>query len=134
MKTGWSERIRTVADREYVAPAKRAGKPVKIVVGEINEKLRAEGFPAGHTNQICTSLESEKFWKQRGLELCSPPGQPRRNTTAFEFRFDGSASATPPVKASPDPLLELAGVLKGAIREGAHAFVKELRRDKGGIR
>lgn len=128
MKTGWSERIRDVADREYVVPASRERKPVRIVVGEIQQKLRAEGFPAGYTNQICTSLESEKFWKERGLEMRSPLGQPRRHSTTFEFFFDGTQ---PPPKASKeDPLLEMAGVLKGAIREGAAAFVRELRRDK----
>jgi hypothetical protein len=130
MKTGKSELVREVADREYISPARSERKPVKIVVGDIHRKLREVGFPAGHTNQICTSLESEKFWKERGLELCSPLGQPRRHSTVFEFRFRGAAGKPNLKGQGNDPLLELMGVLKGAIREGADAFVKELRRDK----
>jgi len=134
MTTGWSERIRNLADREYVSPARRGGKPIKIVVGEIQRKLRAEGFPDGHTNQICSSLESKKFWGERGLELCSPLGQPRKHSTTFEFRFHASTPASQVKTGGADPLLELMGILKGAIREGADAFVKELRRDKEAIK
>ena len=130
MKTGWSERIRDVADREYIRPARRHQKLVKIVVGDIHQKLRAEGFPSGYTNQICTSLESEKFWRERGLELCSPMGQPRRHSTAFEFRFSDDIPGRASQAAGEDPLLALMGILKGAIREGADTFVRELRRDK----
>jgi hypothetical protein len=130
MKTGKSELVREVADREYVLPARSERKPVKIVVGEIHRKLREVGFPPGHTNQICTSLESEKFWKERGLELCSPIGQPRRHSTTFEFRFQGAGGNSDASRHIADPLLELRGILEGAIREGADAFVRELRRDK----
>jgi len=131
MKTGKSELVREVADREYVRPARLERKPVKIIVGELHRKLREEGFPAGHTNQICTSLESEKFWKDRGLQLCSPVGQPRKHSTVFEFQFQRNIDSSNSRNGTQDPLLELMGVLKGAIREGAGAFVKELRRDKG---
>lgn len=129
MKTGWSEKVREVADREYVRPALRDRGPITIVVREIHEKLRAEGFPSGHTSQICTSLESEKFWKQRGLELRSPVGQPRRHSTAFEFRFAEGKGKRVRESSHEDPLLELMGVLRGAVREGADAFLAEMRRD-----
>jgi hypothetical protein len=131
MKTGGSDRVREVAEREYVRPAREGKKPVQIVVGDLHRKLRSVGFPAGHTNQICTSLESEKFWKERGLEMCSPLGQPRRHSTVFEFRFLGGRNEANPEVEAPDPLLELMGILKGAIKEGADAFVKEMRRDRG---
>jgi hypothetical protein len=131
MKTGGSEKVREVAEWEYVRPARASKKNVQIVVGDLHRKLRSVGFPAGHTNQICTSLESEKFWKERGLELCSPIGQPRRHSTVFEFRFVGGHNEAKPEAEVQDPLLELAGILKGAIKEGADAFVKELRLDQG---
>ncbi len=128
MKTGWSDRIRDLADREYVNPAKRHGGTVRIRVGDMQRKLKEQGFPAGYTNQILTSLESERFWKDRGLEMDSPAGQPRRHETVLTFHFkDDNALLS---KATSDPLLELAGILKGAIQEGADAFVRELRRDK----
>ena len=130
MKTAWSEKVRELADREYVTPASKEGRSITIVVGEIHEKLRAEGFPSGHTNQICSSLESEKFWKYRGLELRSPLGQPRRHSTTYEFQFKGVAPSKAAQRSKGDPLLELMGILKGAVREGADVFVKEMRRDK----
>jgi hypothetical protein len=129
MQTGWSDRIRDVAEREYVNPARKARGKIDIRVGDLQRKLKAQGFPGGYTNQILTSLESERFWKPRGLALDSPSGQPRRHETVLSFHFNENTSATQRT-AEEDPLLELAGILKGAIREGANAFVRELRRDK----
>jgi hypothetical protein len=128
MKMGWSDRIRDLAEREYVNPARVSGGKISIRVGDIQKKLKAQGFPAGYTNQILTSLESHIFWERRGLEMDTPPGQPRRHETVLTFRFKDGAGV--PLKASQDPLLELKGLLRGAIREGADAFVRELRRDK----
>ena len=132
MKYGWSEQVRRLAVREYVEPARHKGVNVVIPVGEIQEKLRREGFPSGHIRQICTSLESRLFSERFGLTMDSPSGQPERVTTVFRFRFaDGSLSRPSAREAieREDPLLELAGVLHGAIREGAKAFLEELRKD-----
>jgi hypothetical protein len=131
-RTGWSERIRTLVEREYVVPARREGREIRIRVGDVQKKLKAQGFPAGYTNQILTSLESERFWKERGLEMDTPPGQPRRHETVLTFHFKENIGTSS--KVAPDPLLELAGILKGAIREGADAFIRELRRDKAASR
>ena len=128
MRTHWSDRIREMADREYVNPARLQGGQIRIRVGDIQKKLKAQGFPAGYTNQILTSLESDRFWADRGLEMDTPPGQPRRHETVLMFHFKDDVQRLP--KESNDPLLELVGILKGAIREGADAFVRELRRDK----
>ena len=132
MKTGWSERIREMADREYVNPARGRNREIQIQVGELQKKLKTHGFPPGYTNQILTSLESERFWKERGLEMDTPAGQPRRHETVLRFHFlhQGTKSSKP----ATDSLLELSGILKGAIREGADAFVRELRRDKASSR
>lgn len=128
MRTGWSDRIRELADREYVNPARKQGGSVRIRVGDMQKKLKVQGFPAGYTNQILTSLESERFWRDRGLEMDTPPGQPRRHETVLTFHFKQNTQETS--KSTRDPLLELAGILRGAIREGPDAFVRELRRDK----
>jgi hypothetical protein len=132
MKTGWSDRIRELAEHEYVNPARREGGKVRIRVGDVQKKLKVQGFPAGYTNQILTSLESERFWKERGLEMETPPGQPRRHETVLTFHFRENAERSS--RKAQDPLLELAGILKGAIHEGADAFVRELRRDKAASR
>jgi hypothetical protein len=130
MQSGWSEKVRQLAGKEYVEPARRKGSDVVIPVGEIQQKLRREGFPSGHIRQICTSLESKLFSERLGLKLDSPAGQPERVTTVFRFHFKEGALSRPVASEIEDPLLELAGVLRGAIREGAEAFLQELRKDE----
>jgi hypothetical protein len=130
MHSGLSEKVRQLAVKEYVDPARRIGASVVIPVGEIQKKLRQEGFPSGHIRQICTSLESKLFSERLGLRLESPAGQPERVTTVFRFRFTDSKLSSSATSETGDPLLELAGVLRGAIREGAKAFLQDLRKDR----
>src|SRR5260370_12918009 len=72
MHTGLSEKVRQLAVKEYVEPARRKGANVVIPVGEIQQKLRREGFPSGHIRQICTSLESKLFSDRFVLKLAIP--------------------------------------------------------------
>lgn len=130
MTKGLSERVRKVAERDYVRPALSSGAAIEIIVGDLHQTLRNEGFPAAHINQVCSALESEKFWKAHGLELRTPIGQARRLSTKYHFRITTSRKFSKHSIPEKDPLLELAGILKGAIREGAGAFLRELRRDK----
>lgn len=132
MNAGLSEKVRQLAIREYVEPARRRGATVIIPVGEIQQKLRQDGFPAGHIRQICTSLESKLFSERLGLSLESPAGQPERVTTILRFRFADKTSFISRSSADEieDPLLGLVGVLRGAIREGAKAFLHEIRKDR----
>ena len=132
MRTGLSEKVREVARREYIEPALRAGTEVVIPVGELQHKLRQEGFPSGHVRQICTSLESNIFTRQYELVRETPPGQPEKVSTSFRFRFAKaplSKRGGVPKRHEDDSLLALVGVLQGAVREGAVAFVRELRQD-----
>ena len=131
MATGWSEKVREVADRDYVQPSRAKTQMVRIRFGDIHKKMQQQGFPAQHANQIGTALESSKFWKPRGLIMCSPKGQSRRVDTVFEFKFVGAGEMVPKAEPDPDPLLSLRGILKGAFREGAQAFINEIRRDRG---
>jgi hypothetical protein len=130
MQSGLSEKVRKVAIKEYVEPARRKGMNVVIPVGEIQQKLRQEGFPSGHIRQICTSLETKLFSEPLGLKLDSPVGQPERVTTVYRFHFTDNKLSRPVPSESEDPLLGLTGVLRGAVREGAKAFLDELRRDR----
>ena len=130
MRTGLSEKVRQLAVKEYVEPARRKGTGVVIPVGEIQRKLRQEGFPSGHIRQICTSLESSLFSQRSGLKLESPVGQPERVETVFRFHFTEAGAMRPAASETEDPLLELAGVLRGAVREGAKAFLQQLRKDR----
>lgn len=129
MKTGWSEKVRDVADRDFVRPARKNRSRVKIRFGDLKAKMLGLGFPSQNANQIASPLESRKFWEPLGLEMCTPKGQSRKVDTVFEFRFVDETEE-PGDKVENDPLLELAGILKGAICEGVDAFVRDLRMDK----
>jgi hypothetical protein len=129
MKTGWSEKVREVAIRDYVYPAKQTRSRVRIRFGDLKAKMLGLGFPAQNANQIASPIESEKFWEPLGLQMCSPKGQPRKVDTVFEFRFIDKTEMHDG-KIENDPLLELAGILKGTICEGVDTFVREIRMDK----
>jgi hypothetical protein len=129
MAKGNSTLVRRVADRDYVNPAMADGGVVRIRVGDLEKTLMREGFPARHINQICSALESDKFSGTR-LELRGGKGKPRKVDTIYEFKVRQRIAQPASLQPARDPLLELRGVLKGAIREGADAFLRELRRDK----
>ncbi len=127
-----SEQVRQVAMRDYIEPAKKNGKCVEIPIGEMQEKLRSEGFPSGHIRQICTSLESNLFIRRNRLIRDTPVGQPERVGTVLRFRFADRPLVAPSLKQriAEDPLLALAGRFPRAFPEGAEVFLKEIRRDK----
>ena len=130
MRKGSSDHVRRVAEREYVKRSNASGT-LRIPLGEIQRTLLKEGFPAGHLRQIRTSLESAFFWKSLGLRLVSAKGQPDRVGTVLEFASADGFTDRKAMSRRADPLLELRGVLRGAIQEGAAAFLTELRRDRG---
>jgi hypothetical protein len=131
MAKGSSNHVRNAARREY-APSEGSAGTIRIVLGDLQKTLLKEGFPANHLRQIRTSLESDLFWRPLGWRLVSPRGQSDKVSTVLEFVvLAGDSSSAIGAQVSVDPLLELSGILRGAIREGAAAFLQELRRDKG---
>jgi hypothetical protein len=138
MKTGWSERVREVADREYVQPARSSRKRVRIQFGELRARMVKLGFPAGHFNQIATPLESAKFWEPRGLEMCTPKGQIRNDDTVFEFRFIDEQGKThdAPIETPKERALRIFDELRGLFKDeiaahgGAEGFLRWVRSDE----
>jgi hypothetical protein len=139
MKTGWSERVREVAEREYVAPARGQGGSIRIRFGDLKDKMVQLGFPATNSNQIASPLESEKFWKPRQLEMCTPKGQARTSDTIFEFRFkkDDGVLANTKIEESPDERAfrlteKLRGLMKDkiAVHGGTEGFMRWVRSDE----
>lgn len=136
-KTGWSDRVRDVARQEYVEPARATRQLVSIPFGEFKAKLVKLGFPQSHANQVVTPLETDKFWKPLGLELCSPKGQPRTVNSVLVFRFAGQEQPigevieeTPSEKAT--RLIEqMRGIMKDVIdaHGGAEGFIRWVRSD-----
>jgi hypothetical protein len=128
MRTGWGEKVREVADRDYVKPARAHRNAIQIRLGDLQRKMQELGLPQQNTNQVASALETPKFWDARGLEMCSPKGLSRKVDSVFEFRFieaDFHSS-----DADADPLLDLAGILKGALCEGVDTFIRNIRMDK----
>jgi hypothetical protein len=135
-KTGWSERVREIAEREYVAPARGAQAIVRIPFGELKAKLVKLGFPSSHANQVATPLESEKFWRPRGLKLCSPKGQARTVDSVLEFRFDAEprqdGGEETPAQRAHRLFEQMRGLMKDEIAAhgGAEAFIRWVRSDE----
>lgn len=137
LKTGWSEQVRQVADREYVEPARGHAAEVRIPFGEFKAKLVKLGFPSGYANQVASPLESEKFWLPRGLEMVSPKNQPRRVDTVLEFRFVKREAAGEKRRETARERAErLTEKLRGLLKEeiaahgGSEGFIRWVRSDE----
>ena len=95
------------------------------------------GFPVQNANQIASPIESEKFWKPLGLEMCSPKGQSRKVDTIFEFKFADEADQTARQEETPEErafrLTErIRGLLKDEIAAfgGTEGFMRWVRSDE----
>jgi hypothetical protein len=133
-KTGWSDKVRQFATREYVEPARGASVTIRIPFGDLKAKLVRIGFPQGHANQVASPLESSKFWGPLGLEMCSPKGQSRKVDSVLEFRFVEHTKKLNEAPAEKARRLtnELRGLLKEEIAAhgGAEGFLKWVRSDE----
>ena len=90
MKQGLSDQVRSVARAKYVQPAIRSGKrQFSIHVRDLLGDLRAEGFPARHTPQICSALQTSKFLRENGLEIeeVSGPRSKMSPTVVVRYRL-----------------------------------------------
>jgi hypothetical protein len=134
------EQIRKIAEQDFVAHSRSAGKTeFAIAVRDLMAKAQAAGIStSGRTPAFCKAIQTIDFLDHSGLELLGVDGPKSKLSTTvvvrYRFRDLGKASTGPadlsPPTASEDPLMRLRGVLKGAMREGAAAFLRELRRDK----
>jgi len=140
--TGWSDRVREIAIRDYVQPARPTRSRIRIRLGDLKKKMIPLGFPKSHANQVASPIEADKFWKPLGLEMCTPKGQSRENNTVFEFRFldeQTGDTLTAPAAAREDPEVwakrvvdGLSGLLKNEIAAygGTEAFMRWIRSDE----
>ena len=137
MKTGWSEKVRKVAERDYIEPARNQGGYVRIRFGDLKAKMLQLGFPPSNANQIASPLESEKFWRPLGLEMCTPKGQNRTMDTVFEFKFmhdvphSHLTTKETPAERAFRLSEKLRGLMKGEIAAhgGAEGFIRWVRSD-----
>ena len=136
-RTGWSEKVRQLAQREYIEPARGSRATVRINFGDLKAKLLQMGFPQGNANQVASPLETPKFWKPLGIEMCSPKGQARTVDSVLEFRFVGEHSLVrQDVESSSEKARRLTGRLKGLMRDvisehgGTEGFLRWVRSDE----
>jgi hypothetical protein len=136
--------IREIA-REFVSDARRKKQAeFAIAVRELMGRAKDAGIStAGRTPAFCNAIQTKEFLEDdgldEGLEIVRVDGPESKlsTTVVVHYRFrgtddraarsDGSARV---IDRDNDPLMRLRGVLKGAMREGAAAFLHELRRDK----
>ena len=129
-----SELVRQIGRSKFVEPARRTGQQeFSIAVKSIQAPLLESGFPPNHVPQICNALRSGEFLRNNRLELVRTDGPPKLTSTTvvFHYRFqDAVGAAVRLATPAKDSLLGLRGSLRGAIREGAKAFLEELRSDR----
>jgi hypothetical protein len=98
MNQGLSDQVRTVAQAKYVHPAIRSGKEqFSISVRDLLNDLRAEGFPARHTPQVCSALQTSKFLRENGIEIEEVIGPPKKVSPTVVVRYRVVDSSARPV-------------------------------------
>ena len=137
--TGWSDKVREIAIRDYVRPARLTRSRIRIRLGDLKVKMVELGFPKNHANQIASPLEADKFWKPLGLEMVTPKGQSRENDAVFEFKFVDETSAPAPLEEPETPMQrafrlteKLRGLMKDEIAAhgGTEGFMRWVRSDE----
>lgn len=146
MNIGLSDRIRSLAQEKYVNPALREGRSsFSIRVRDLLKDLQAEGFPGGHTPQICNALQTAKFLRENGLQIEEIEGPPSKMSSTVVVRYRTSEIGSPkgqeivsPTAESPDEspearALRLGGKLRGLLKDelkkygGGEAFIRWVR-------
>ncbi|HEY1159845.1 MAG TPA: hypothetical protein VGE83_04400 [Terracidiphilus sp.] len=88
MNQGLSDKVRAMAQTKYVHPAIRSGKrQFSISVRDLLGDLSAEGFPARHTPQICSALQTAKFLRENGLEIEEILGPPSKQSPTVVLKY-----------------------------------------------
>ena len=147
MRADYSNKIRSLAEDQYVVPARREGRrKFAIRVRDVlNTMVEREGLPRQNVPQVCSALRSpRKFLEPLGLEIERVEGPPSQMspTVVFHYRFlsegtgasRGTGSLPPEDEAErplKSPIERLRGLLKDemAAYGGGEAFIKWLRTD-----
>lgn len=148
MNVGLSDRVRAVAHARFVRPAIQAGRErFSIRVRDLLGELQAEGFPATHTPQICSALQTSKFLRENGLEIEAVEGPPSKQSPTVVVRYrianrQAHQNATAETRNKPIELSDespeewahrltgkISGILKDELAEygGGEAFLRWVR-------
>lgn len=134
--------------KKDVAPALQAGNvQFSIAVRDLLNDLQAEGFPGGHTPQVCSALQTAKFLRENGLSIEAVIGPPSKMspTVVVRYRVTSAGQPSDPAKAkdnasksaeneSPEArALRLTERIRGLLKEelaeygGGEAFIRWVR-------
>lgn len=148
MSIGLSNQVRAMAQKRYVEPAIQAGKvQFSIRVRDLLGDLQASGFPAGHTPQICSALQTAKFLRENCIEIEEVEGPPSKMSPTVVVRYRVAKPAAQstgvealaentaePIEETPEArALRLTEKLRGLLKEelaeygGGEAFIRWVR-------
>jgi len=145
-RTGWSEKIQTIARSRYVEPAIKSGKrEFSIGVKEMRDILIPMGFSASNTPQVCSAIQSDRFLLggDTRLEVVGVDGPPSKQSTTVvvHYRVAGSGPSTRTAAGSSEGsearAMRAAQGLRGLLKEelaeygGAEAFLRWIRSEDG---
>jgi hypothetical protein len=132
------DEIRRIAVQRFVAPAQDScQREFSIPIKALIEQAEAEGMStAQRTPAFCTAIQTRKFLETNRLKVASVDGPASKKSTTVVVHYVFDELVAPSLNSpgrphsTQDSLMELSGLLRGAIREGAAAFLRELRRDR----
>lgn len=114
-----NEEVQEHVRAAYVEPAKMRGETIiRIKAGDIHRELHW----ANRVPSVCTTLGSQKFQRETGLELVSKQGPPSGYSTTVVYTYRLSSP-----KAAPDP----SGPRKSRL-EGLYGSLADVYRELGG--
>lgn len=122
-----SEEVRRYVQASYLNPARQRGQAiVEIKAGDVHQGLRW----VNRVPSVCTTLGSQKFQRETGVELVGKEGPPSGMGTRMTFTYriaDAEASASHTRKQSRFDALR--GIARSAFRElgGGENFIRRER-------
>jgi len=123
-----SEQIQQHVRVTYIDPARKRGDPtVRIKAGDVHREMHW----TNRVPSVCTTLGSQKFQRETGLELVSKQGPPSgySTTAVYTYRISGSGASSDEIKSRSSKFDALYGILSDVYRElgGAENFIRSER-------
>lgn len=125
---GLNEEVQEHVRRTYLQPAEQRGETVvRIKAGDVHRSLHW----SNRVPSVCTTLGSQKFQRETGLELISKEGPPSGYGTRAVFTYNFSpARAAKQTEATKPSLESLYGILGDVFKKlgGGEKFLREERK------
>lgn len=141
-----TDRIRTFVMREYVAPARRAGKKrLTVRVRDVRDELGKHESMTGKSVVICQALQSKKFMEESSMLVESIDGPPSKLSPTVVMHYtlvetrqsESSPISTATLDESPEAWASrVTGKVWGLLREeigshgGAESFIRWVRSEE----